>query len=472
MKDNKIAILLTSENSYPLAEEIKKNLTGSQIYTKADIEDTHRVASIQDCLSNIYSEIDSLIIVDSMGVCVRTVAPFIKGDENDPAIISVNPTGKYVVAVLSGIQTAASVLTKRVAHILGAEAIITTQSDNLWSLETLGERFGWVMETNAVNINYPQTSFINKKPTALLIDVVNEGAAFLVRTVPQHVSVFYKYEDIDLHEFELLIAVTPRIYPEAGIQIIYYHPKVLHIGVSCRKYSDSVKIAEALALEIRGLNYALSSIKSISSAETLDDEKLLSEFQTYFKSVTINLYSMHDLEDVALLNQNEQSEDAITVASISEATALKSSKYGKIVIEKQKAIMSLAPNDFTFAMAMDREALQQGHVAIVGAGPGDPDLISVKGREMIQIADLILFSESQIPYQTTMFAKEGAIVKNVDSLTIDEQLELIKFYYDQRKLVVFLSVGNPSINGQIQSQVKFFEQHKMSYHIIPGIVSE
>lgn len=470
---SKIAIILTSENNFSLANEIKKNLTGSQIYTKADIEDTEYVSSIEDCLKDIYTKVNALIFIDSMGVCIRTIAPFIKGNNQDPAIVCADSLGKYVVSVISGYQGGASLLTKRVAHMLGAEAIITSQSDNvnLWALETLGERFGWTVDTNAASINYPQTSFINKKPTALLVDIVDRGTVFMERTVPQHVKIFYKYEDIDLMDFELLIAVTPCIYPEAGIQIIYYHPKVLHIGVSCRKYTDTVKIAEALALEIKGLNFSLTSIKSISSIDNKEDDSLLSELHHYFAGVPINKYTLHDLEDLQFLTMNDQSGDSITVASISEATALKSSNLGKLVVEKQKAIMSPPLNDFTFAIALDRGTLRQGHVAIVGAGPGDTDLISVRGRYILDAADLILFSESLVPFEFTISSKEGVMVKNTDAMTIAEQFSIIKEYYDKGKLIVCLYSGDPSIYGAIQDHLLFFDDQRMSYHITPGISS-
>lgn len=469
----KIAIILTSEIHYPLANDIKKNLSLSQIYTKANIEGTQQVSSIKECLEQIYEQVESLVFIDSMGVCIRYIAPLIKGGETDPAVICVDSNSKYVVSVISGYQGGASILTKRVAHVLGAEAIITSQTDNinLWALETLGDRFGWAVDTNSVSLNYPQTSFINKKPTALLLDVVDEGTIFMERTAPQHVKIFYKYEDIILHDFEVLIAVTPYVYPEAGIQIIYYHPKVLHIGISCRKYSDSAKVSESLTAEIKGLNFSLSSIKSISSVEDKEDDKFLTELQTHYHTIPTHIYTTRDLEEIQFFNTSDQSEDSITVASISEATALKSSRMGKIIVHKHKSVTSPPPNDFTFAVALDRDALRQGHIEIIGAGPGDPDLISVKGRYILEAADLVLYSESQTPPEATYFAKDGAVVKNTDSMTTDELFSITKEYYKKGKLVVRLYAGDPSMYDTILEQLMFFDTNDMSYHITPGISS-
>ena len=54
-------------------------------------------------------------------------------------------------------------------------------------------------------------------------------------------------------------------------------------------------------------------------------------------------------------------------------------------------------NDFTFALAVERSAERRGHIEIVGAGPGDPDLISIRGRQWLEIADLILYAGSLVP---------------------------------------------------------------------------
>ncbi|PXV65949.1 precorrin-4 C11-methyltransferase [Dysgonomonas alginatilytica] len=468
----KTAIILTSESSLVLAQTIKKDLANARIYTKAEIEGTVQISSINDCVEELFNKVESLIFIGAMGICVRSIAPYIVDKYTDPAVVNIDSTGKYVVSVLSGHIGGANDLSKQVANIIGGEAVITTQSDNtnLWALDTIGKKFGWVTDSNAVNFNYPLTSFVNKKPTALLLDINDEGTTYLERTAPEHVDLYYKYEDINLHKYELLIAVTPYLYPDAGIQVIYYHPRVLHLGVGCRKDCDPKGITDYLSAEIKGLKIAMSSIKDISSIDLKKDEALLEDIQVSLKNIPVNIYSADELKDIEVPNPSQKVKEVTSVSSVSEATAIKSANGGSLILEKQKAVLSIG-NDFTFAIAIDREAIRQGHIEIVGAGPGDPDLISVKGRYFLEAADLILYAGSLVPVELTYCAKQGAVVRSSASMDLEEQFAIMKEFYDKGKLVVRLHTGDPCIYGAIQEQMAFFDEYKMSYHITPGISS-
>lgn len=468
----KTAIILTSESSYPLAETIKKELADSQIYTKASIKGTEHICSINDCVKDIFEKTESFVFIGAMGICVRSIAPYIKDKHNDPAVVNIDSTGKYVISVLSGHVGGANELTTRIAHIIGGEAIITTQSDNtnLWALDILGQKYDWITETNAANLNYPLTSFVNKRPTALLLDIYDEGTQYLERTAPEHVKIFYKYEDIDLHNYELLIAVTPYLYPDTSIQTIYYHPQVLHLGIGCRKDCDPKGIAEFIDMELKGLNIAKASIKDISSIDLKKDEPLLKKLQAHFNRIPVNIYSADELRDIEVPNPSAKVQQVTSVFGVSESTAIKSGNGGPLILEKHKGVLSHG-NDFTFALALDAEVVRQGHIEIVGAGPGDPDLVSVKGRQFLEAADLILYAGSLVPIELTYCAKEGAVVRSSASMDLEEQFTTMKEFYDKGKLVVRLHTGDPCIYGAIQEQMAYFDQYDMSYHITPGISS-
>jgi precorrin-4 C11-methyltransferase len=128
-------------------------------------------------------------------------------------------------------------------------------------------------------------------------------------------------------------------------------------------------------------------------------------------------------------------------------------------------------NHFTFAVCLDRKACREGHIEIVGAGPGDPELVSVRGKHFLQQADLILYAGSLVPVELTHYAKRGAVVRSSASMTLEEQFALMKEFYDRGLLVVRLHTGDPCIYGAIQEQMAFFDQYRMSYHITPGISS-
>lgn len=472
MKKVGIALVLVSETSLEMARTIRREIPEAEIYTKSDQPDCIRIASIADCVKTIYDRYSVLVFIGAMGICVRHIAPYIKDKHTDPAVISIDSTGRFVVSVLSGHVGGANAWTTRIAGVLGAEAVITTQSDNtdLWALDTLGEKYNWTITTNAENLNYPLTQFVNRQPTALLFDIKDAGTSFLERTLPPHVQVYYDYSTIDFSAYKLLITVTPYTYPDAPVSTIYYHPRVLHLGVGCRKDCDPVGVSAYIEKELIRHHIAVAAICSISTIDLKKDEALLSDLKAHFNPLAVSVYTADELKEIEVPNPSDKVKEVTSVYGVSEAAALKSAGGGPLVLEKQKGKLSEG-NDFTFAVALDSRAVRRGHIEIVGAGPGDPELISVKGRYFLEAADLILYAGSLVPIELTYYAKSGAVIRSSASMDLEEQFRLMKQFYDEGKLVVRLHTGDPCIYGAIQEQMAFFDQYNMSYHITPGISS-
>jgi precorrin-4 C11-methyltransferase len=143
---------------------------------------------------------------------------------------------------------------------------------------------------------------------------------------------------------------------------------------------------------------------------------------------------------------------------------------GPLIIGKQKRSLGQG-REYTLAVALERAVYLQGHIEIVGAGPGDPALISVRGREMLEKADLILYAGSLVPEELTSYAGPGTLVRNSAGMTLEEQFALMKDFYDRGRFIVRLHTGDPCIYGAIQEQMAFFDLYGMSYHITPGISS-
>lgn len=471
MKKVTLAIIPVSDSSLDMARAIKSEITDSLIYTKSEQEDCIRIYSIEDCVKNVFDGCSALVFIGAMGICVRSVAPYIRDKHFDPAIINIDSTGRYVISVLSGHIGGANELTERIARIIGGEAIITTQSDNLgvWTLDTIGKKFGWITESNCDNFNHPLTAFVNGKRTALLLDIKDKGTAYLERSKPGYVDAYYKFDEIDLSKYDLLIAVSPYVYHSA-IQAIYYRPKVLHLGIGCRKDCKTEGIDDFISGKLIGNGISPASIKDISTIELKKDEPLIKVLQQAFGDIPVNIYSAEDLKDIEVANPSAKVEEVTSVQGVSESTAIKSADMGTLILEKNKGKLSEG-NDFTFAVAIENMVVRKGHIEIVGAGPGDPELVSVKGRYFLEAADLILYAGSLVPVELTYYAKQGATVLSSASMNLEEQFDLMKSFYDKGLLVVRLHTGDPCIYGAIQEQMAFFDQYNMSYHITPGISS-
>ena len=466
---NKIAVIIASDQGAKLALTIRQELPGAELYSTVEREHCTPITSIQTFVSEQFSRFDALVFIGALGICVRAIAPCVRSKYTDPAVINIDSSGNHVISVLSGHIGGANRMTLRLAAILGANPVITTQSDNndLWALDTLGQTYGWKANSTSP-LNTVISTFVNTRPVALLLDIKDEGTRFMERTAPKHVSLFYHFDDIDQQQFEALIAVTPYIYP-TSIPTLYYRPAILHLGVGCRRGCSPLGIQKHIFRTLENTGLSPLSLKSVSTIDLKKDEPLIHEL-IRDNNTELHIYTAEELQGIEVPNPSAKVLDVTSIPGVAEACALKTSGNTRLVLEKQKGKLSEG-NDFTFAIAMDRAAERQGFIEIVGAGPGDPELISVKGKHFLEQADLILYAGSLVPVELTYYAKPGATVRSSASMTLEEQFALMKAFYDKGLFIVRLHTGDPCIYGAIQEQMAFFDEYGMNYHITPGISS-
>ena len=469
MKEN-IAIILVSEGGLPTARLISHELGDAPVFTTHILEGCQTFPSYAQFMAAHFREYDLFIFIGAMGICIRSIAPFIKDKYTDPAILCVDSTGRFVISVLSGHIGGANDWARRVAAITGGEAVVTTQSDNtgLWALDTLARRFDWRTATSHAEMNNMISLFVGNQPTALLLDVKDRGTDYLERTLPEHVSVFYRFEDIRPEAFRLIIAVTPFIYT-ADVPILYYRPRVLHVGIGCRRDTAPEGVAEHMAAVMEAHRLSPLAVRSVATIELKKDEPLFHALAQTWEAEK-HVYRADELADITVPNPSQKVFDTTGVWGVSESTAQRASGFGPLVMEKQKGVLS-ASSDFTLAVALDADAQRGGFIEIVGAGPGDPELVSVRGKRLLETADLILYAGSLVPRELTEYAKPGATVRSSAGMTLEEQFETMKAFYDRGLFIVRLHTGDPCIYGAIQEQMAFFDRYGIRYHITPGISS-
>ena len=109
-------------------------------------------------------------------------------------------------------------------------------------------------------------------------------------------------------------------------------------------------------------------------------------------------------------------------------------------------------------------------VFFVGCGPGDPELITIKAKKLIQKADVVVYSGSLIPPSILKLCKKGNL-HNAAKLVREEIFELLRKNAKKGKLVVRLHDGDPTIYGAIKEQIDNLQKEGIMSEIIPGITS-
>ncbi len=399
---------------------------------------------------------------------MRTIAPHVRDKYADPAVVCVDSSGRHVISVLSGHIGGANALTRTVADILGVSPVITTQSDNtgLWALDTFEQRFGWSVADSS-DMNDCIFAFVGRKPTALLTEVRDEGTDYLERTLPPHVSLIHDIGEADPASFRLLIMVTPFIrHAPDGLLTLHFVPRVATVGFGLAHHPDDYEHIYDQMQEAFARQGLLPCACRYCTIDAKADEPFVRLLQDRYGQ-HVEFFTAAQLAAVAVPHPSDVVASYMGTPSVCEAAALLGSHHGQLIVPKVKG------KHFTAALAIDRQRLrqQQGHIEIVGAGPGDPELISVRGRKLLERADLILYAGSLVPKQLTECHKPGAIVRSSAPMTLEEQCELMKEHYGRGHFIVRLHTGDPCIFGAIQEQMAFFDRNGMSYHITPGISS-
>jgi precorrin-4 C11-methyltransferase len=311
------------------------------------------------------------------------------------------------------------------------------------------------------------TAFVKKQPTALLLEIRDEGTDYLEATKPEHVTIISDINEADPKKYELLIIVSPYAYliPD-GLLELHFVPMVGTIGFGLAHHPDDYEdIYDQIDEAFTKFGYLPCSHK-YCTIDVKADEPFVDMLEMEYNEDVV-FFTVDELAAVEVPNPSKTVKKHVGTPSVCEAAAILGSNHGKLIVPKVKG------KNWTAALAIDYKYLREekGHIEIVGAGPGDPDLVSVRGRKMLEKADLILYAGSLVPKALTECHKSGAVVRSSADMNLEEQCTLMKEHYDKGHFIVRLHTGDPCIFGAIQEQMAFFDEHQMDYHITPGISS-
>ena len=108
-------------------------------------------------------------------------------------------------------------------------------------------------------------------------------------------------------------------------------------------------------------------------------------------------------------------------------------------------------------------------VYFVGAGPGAKDLITVRGRDIIAAADVIIYAGSLVNPQLLEYAKDTAVIYNSARMTLEEVLAAVTAAATEGKTVCRLHTGDPSLYGAVREQMDALDELGISYESCPGV---
>ena len=112
-----------------------------------------------------------------------------------------------------------------------------------------------------------------------------------------------------------------------------------------------------------------------------------------------------------------------------------------------------------------------GKVVFIGAGPGDPELITLKGKRYLEQADVVIYAGSLLNPEYLKYAKPGAKFYDSAKMSLNEVLKVMIEAAKAGKLVARVHDGDPSFYGAIQEQTDALDSENIEYIRVPGVSS-
>ena len=108
-------------------------------------------------------------------------------------------------------------------------------------------------------------------------------------------------------------------------------------------------------------------------------------------------------------------------------------------------------------------------VYFIGAGPGAPDLITLRGQRLIERCPVCLYAGSLVPAEIVAAAPPDALVRDTAPMHLDEIIDEINKAHDSGHDVARVHSGDPSIYGAIAEQMRRLDALGIPYEVVPGV---
>lgn len=251
----KISIICFTETGKKLGETIMARETEHQISCYCTKEGKQ---SLSQWVATHFSVADALVFIGATGIAVRGIAPFLESKYKDPAVLVLDERGHFVISLLSGHIGGANALAREVGERIGATPIITTATDcnHLFAVDEWAVKQGYVME-NPKMAKEISAGLLEKKEVGIFCDAP-------MLSLPKELT---KKE-----EGQVGILISP-FFKEPFQKTLHLVPKVVHLGMGCKKGTKTEALKEWIATVLAEENIAWESVKALATIDVKKEEQ-------------------------------------------------------------------------------------------------------------------------------------------------------------------------------------------------------
>ncbi|MCP9928561.1 precorrin-3B C(17)-methyltransferase [Cyanobium sp. CH-040] len=327
-----------------------------------------------------WSQARGFVVVGACGLVVRLVAPLLASKQEDPAVVVLDPQGRYAIPLLGGHQGGAERLAQLVAAVLGAGVVSTGSSSGRMHLplDSFGRDWGWrrAGATDAWSALMKQAA----QPEAGLRVSQDAGCRLWQRLEASR-------------QLTPIEALQPEEPPPADLAITIqqgpgcrWHPPSLWLGLGCERHTSLALLERLVDGRLRDLNLAPQAVAGVASIDRKADEPALLALASR-RGWPLRWFPAAELAAVAVPNPSAVVAAEMGTASVAEASALLAAgPAARLLAGKQvERAMSGEQGAATLAIALAGEQWlpKQGQLHLVGSGPGRLDLLTPDARRAL-----------------------------------------------------------------------------------------
>lgn len=304
----RIAVISLNKKGDIIADKISKDIA-IELYSKTEIKSFN----VNNITRELMEKYEAVIFLSSTGIAVRSIAPYIKSKDKDPAVIVIDVLGKYVVSLLSGHLGGANALTLKLSKLIGAEPVITTATD--------------ILKVKAPDIIAAENNLIidslkaAKEISALLVDekkvalVDDENEISVPKGYVSLGDIAGAYEFIDeevdkvlnyslLEKINGIVYVTdkakvPSLKEDTCITLrkLKLIRKDIVLGIGCKKNYPPEIMLELVCTILEELNIDKRAVKYIATVEIKKNEKAILELNKFLKA-ELKIFTKDEIREV------------------------------------------------------------------------------------------------------------------------------------------------------------------------------
>ncbi|MDM9385615.1 precorrin-3B C(17)-methyltransferase [Chlorogloeopsis sp. ULAP01] len=432
--------------------------------------------SLKNHIAQLWQTQRAFVFCLATGAVVRLIAPLLQHKSTDPAVVVIDETGRFVISLCSGHQGGGDQLANLIALQLEATPVITGAATALGlpAVDMLGVPFGWRRGVG----NWTGVSAALARGE--VVQVIQEAGSTLWQN---HLPTGHSFEFGEFvipkakiwitaklpFTLEQASGTAPPVLPE-----IYWHPRVLWVGIGCERGSSRHLIKTAIGQLFREYQLAEDAIAGIATINIKADEVGLVEL-CQERHWPLKTFAAEVLRTVSVPNPSLVVEKEVGTPSVAEAAALFAAGEVRLFVPKQIFRLPGEPGAVTIAVAQaEKEYIgRTGKLLLIGTGPGQLDQMTPAAKTAIKSADVVIGYSLYIDLISPLLSP-GQIV---ESLPITKERQRAQRAIDLANWglsVAVISSGDSGIYGMAglvleELQSLGWDGKTPSIQIFPGI---